>query len=70
VAESGPGDDRTDPDAGSDPLSDPLAAPSRRQVQQAYRRSHRHPWLRRGSIVMASGLALLLVMGVVGYFKI
>jgi LCP family protein required for cell wall assembly len=39
-------------------------------VQQAYRQAHRHPWLRRGSIVMAGGLALLLVVGVLGYVKL
>jgi len=39
-------------------------------VQQAYRQAHRHPWLRRGSIVVAAGLALLLVVGVLGYLKL
>jgi len=39
-------------------------------VQQAYREAHRHPWLRRGSIAVAAGLALLLVVGVLGYLKL
>jgi LCP family protein required for cell wall assembly len=66
VAEPGSGDERTDPDAGSASASDP----SRREVQQAYRQAHRHPWLRRGSIVVAGGLALLLVVGILGYVKL
>jgi LCP family protein required for cell wall assembly len=39
-------------------------------VQQAYRKAHRHPWLRRGTIGLASGLAFLLVLGVMAYVKL
>jgi LCP family protein required for cell wall assembly len=39
-------------------------------VQEAYRKAHRHPWLRRGSITIASALVLLLVVGVLGYIKL
>ncbi len=39
-------------------------------MQKAHRKAHRHPWLRRGSIALAAGLALLLVIGVLGYFKL
>jgi LCP family protein required for cell wall assembly len=66
VAESGSGYDRADPDAGSDPLVEP----SRREVQRAYRQSHRHPWLRRGSMVTAGVLAFVLVVSVLGYLKL
>ena len=43
---------------------------TRRNGRQAYRRAHRHPWVRRGSIVTAAGLASLLVLGVMGYLKL
>ncbi|MBC7559813.1 MAG: LCP family protein [Dermatophilaceae bacterium] len=43
---------------------------TRRNGRQAYRRAHRHPWVRRGSIVAAAGLASLLVLGVMGYLKL
>jgi len=66
VAEPGSGGDRAGPDAGSVPRSDP----SRREVQQARRKAHRHPWLRRGSIAIAGALVLLLVVGVLGYIKL
>ena len=39
-------------------------------MQEAFRRAHRHPWLRRGSIAVAGALVLLLVVGVLGYFKL
>ena len=39
-------------------------------MQEAFRRAHRHPWLRRGSIAIAGALVLLLVVGVLGYFKL
>lgn len=44
--------------------------PSRREVQIAYRKAHRHPWLRRSSIGLAGALVLLLVVGVTAYFKL
>jgi LCP family protein required for cell wall assembly len=43
---------------------------TRREVQQAYRKAHRHPWLRRGTIALAGGLAFLMVLGVLVYFKL
>ena len=51
-------------------MSDSRSDPARREVQKAYRKAHRHPWLRRGSIVIAGGLAVLLAVGVAGYFKL
>jgi LCP family protein required for cell wall assembly len=42
----------------------------RREVQRAKAHAERHPWLRRSSIVVAAGLALLLVVGVLGYYKL
>ena len=65
------GDEQFDPEAGSGTrlnLSGHNA--SRHEVQQAYRKSHRHRWLRRGSIVLAAVLAVLLVMGVLVYNKL
>ena len=62
MTEPGSGDNQVDPGAASDP--------SRREVQQAYRKAHRHLWLRRGTIALAGGLALLLVMGVMAYLKL
>ena len=44
--------------------------PSRHEVQLAYRKAHRHLWLRRGTIALAGGLALLLVMGAMAYVKL
>jgi len=76
VTEPGSGGERPDPDAGSGTGSDPTRddasgnAASRREVQQAYRKAHRHPWLRRGTIALAGGLALLLALGVMAYFKL
>jgi len=71
VTEPGLGDEQLNPDAGSSPGSGPTRHDaSRHEVQQAYRKSHRHPWLRLGTIVLAGGLALLLVMGVLVYFKL
>ena len=60
------GDEQTDPD----PVSGTGSNPSRHEVQQAYRKAHRHPWLRRGTIALAGGLALLLVMGAMAYVKL
>jgi len=62
VTEPASGDKQADPGAVSDP--------SRHEVQQAYRKARRHPLLRRGSIVLAGGLALLLVLGVMAYVKL
>jgi LCP family protein required for cell wall assembly len=76
VAKPGSGDEQGDLDlgAGTGPdLTGHEASPgqaSRRDVQQAYRKSHRHPWLRRGTIVLACVLTLALVLGVVAYFKL
>jgi LCP family protein required for cell wall assembly len=39
-------------------------------VRQEFRRSHRHPWLRRGSIVTASVLAFVLLLGGLAVFKL
>jgi len=39
-------------------------------VQEAYRRAHRHHWLRRGTFTVAGVLVLLLVVGVLGAFKL
>jgi len=39
-------------------------------VQRARRRENRHPLLRRGAIVVAAGLALLLALGAVAYVKL
>jgi LCP family protein required for cell wall assembly len=66
VAEPGPGDDRPTGDSAFGSRSDL----SRRQGRQAYRKAHRHPWLRRGSIAIASILVLVLVVGVLGYLKL
>ncbi len=51
-------------------MSESRSDPTRRKVQKAYRKAHRHPWLRRGSIAIAGGLAVLLVAGVLIYFKL
>ena len=66
MTEPGSGDGPPGPDAVSGTGSNP----SRHQVQQAYRKAHRHPWLRRGTIALAAGLALLLVMGAMAYVKL
>jgi LCP family protein required for cell wall assembly len=39
-------------------------------VQEARRRAHRHPLLRRGAITVAAGLVMLLVLGVIVYVKL
>jgi len=62
VTEPGPDGDQVDPH--------PVSDPSRHEVQQACRRAHRHPGLRRGTIALAGGLALLLVVGVMAYLKL
>ena len=46
------------------------ANPSRRDIQQAYRKAHRHPWLRRSATVLAAGLAVLIVMGIMVVLKL
>jgi LCP family protein required for cell wall assembly len=66
VTEPGPGVVEAAPDAVSE--TPPIL--SRREVQQANRKSERHPWLRRGSIGLAASLAVLLVVGVGVYFKL
>jgi LCP family protein required for cell wall assembly len=66
VAESRSGGQRPVADCGPGSRSDA----TRRNGRQAYRRAHRHPWLRRGSIAVAGGLALVLVLGVMGYLKL
>jgi LCP family protein required for cell wall assembly len=43
--------------------------PSRREVQQAHRAARRHPWVRRGTIALAGGLAVVLVLGVLAYVR-
>ena len=65
----------TKPGSGIDqgvpkPRPDGGSGPSRGQVQRDYRKGRRHPWLRRGSIALAATLALLLVVGVLAYFKL
>ena len=81
MTEPGPGDDDKEPRAGSGagffaiPPGSSGHSPiehtaTRHEVQRAYRKAHRHPWLRRGSIVLAGSLAFLLVLGVVVYFKL
>jgi LCP family protein required for cell wall assembly len=66
VTESEPGDEQPRPD----PASPPEVDPPRREVQQARRRENRHPLLRRGAIVVAAGLALLLAFGAVVIVKL
>ena len=69
--EPGSPDDKLSPSTRSGRGSEPSRrGASRREVQEAYRKSRRHHWLRRGAIVLAAGLALLLVMGVLVYFKL
>ena len=70
MTESGSGDEQARSDSPSGIPSAPPTDPSRREVQKAHRRAHRHPWLRRGTIAVASGLVLLLVLGVLAYFKL
>jgi LCP family protein required for cell wall assembly len=41
-----------------------------REDQQGHRRTHRHPWLRRGTIALAAGLALVLVLGAMAYIRL
>jgi LCP family protein required for cell wall assembly len=70
VTEPGSGDEWSKPDAGSGTEPDHVRYDaSRHDVQQAYRKAHRHPWLRRGTIALAGGLALLLVLGVLAYLR-
>jgi LCP family protein required for cell wall assembly len=66
VREPGSGDEQSGPGAVSGRVCDP----SRHEVQRALRKKHRHPWLRRGTIALAGGLAVLLAMGVMAYFKL
>ena len=66
MTEPGSGDEQARPD----PASPPAVDPSRHEVQLAHRRAHRHPLLRRTSIVVAAGLALLLTLGAAAYFKL
>ena len=66
MTEFGSGDEQTRPD----PASPPEVDPPRREVQRARRRENRHPLLRRGAIVVAAGLALLLALGAVAYVKL
>ena len=39
-------------------------------LRHPHRHTHRHPWLRRGSIAVAAGVALLLVLSVIAYVKL
>ena len=39
-------------------------------LRHPHRHPHRHPWLRRGSIAVAAGVALLLVLSVIAYVKL
>jgi len=41
-----------------------------REDEKANRRAHRHPWLRRGTIGLASVLVLVLALGVTAYVKL
>jgi anionic cell wall polymer biosynthesis LytR-Cps2A-Psr (LCP) family protein len=66
VTEPGSSDGQADPDAAPD--TQPFL--SRREVRQGHRRAHRHPWLRRGTIALAAGLALVLVLGVMAYIRL
>lgn len=66
MTEPGPGDGQPRPDS----TSEPEHLPTRHEVQRAQRHDHRHPLLRRGAIAVASGLVLLLVLGVVAYYKL
>lgn len=67
-SEPGPGHEQADPDAVS--TVGLGANRSRHDIQQAYRKAHRHPWLRRGAITLAAGLAVLMVMGVMVFLKL
>ena len=66
MVEPGSGDQQEGPESASPP---PIG-PSRREVQHAHRASHRHPLLRRGAIVAAAGLVLLLVLSAVAVVKL
>ena len=59
-----------DPQGGPDSASSDQIDPSRREVQRARRRAHRHPLLRRGAIALAASLAVLLVLSVILYVKL
>ena len=66
MTEPGSGDQQARPVSVSDPQIDP----PRREVQEAKRRAHRHPLLRRGGITVASVLVLVLVLSVLAYVKL
>jgi len=66
VTEPGSGDGPADPD--SVPATQPVLPQG--EVPQALRRAHRHTWLRRGTIAVAAGLALVLVLSVIVYIKL
>ncbi|MEP7191929.1 MAG: LCP family protein [Actinomycetota bacterium] len=81
MTEPGSGDHEEEPGAGSGAGSDSTPSgssrhdpiqrnPTRHEVQRAYRKAHRHPWLRRGSIALAGVLVFMLVAGVMVYFKL
>ena len=76
MREPGPGGELAGRHAASGSRSDTRSRSAigphstRREVQQAYRKAHRHPWLRRGSIALAGGLVGLLVMGAMVYVKL
>jgi LCP family protein required for cell wall assembly len=66
VADSESVDEQARPDSASPPDVDP----PRSEVQRARRLANRHPLLRRGGIVVAAGLALVLGLGTVAYYKL
>ena len=71
MTEPGSGAEKSEPVAGSGAGQHPAQhLGSRHEVQEAYRKAHRHPWLRRGSITLAAFLAVVLVLGVVFYLKL
>jgi LCP family protein required for cell wall assembly len=66
VTEPGSDDEQTRTAAASGSPTDP----SRHEVQQAHRRAHRHPLLRRVLIGIAAFLAVLLAVSVGLYYKL
>jgi LCP family protein required for cell wall assembly len=76
VTEPGSGDEKNEPGAGSGAgshFTPQIPIPrnaSRSEIQQAYREAHRHPWLRRGTIVVAGVLAFALVVVGIVYWKL
>jgi LCP family protein required for cell wall assembly len=66
VTEPGSGDGQADRDGAAAPQP---FLPGR-EVQQGHRRTHRHPWLRRGTIALAAGLGLVLVLGAMAYIRL